>query len=141
MDVASLADLHSIATPSRTGNGLPSSAQSVPAVLERASSNTDAPVSVPSKTDAPGVNETRNDTSSGNLAKAIKQVNDAFSKRGENLYASFEKDEATGIQLVKIVEKKTNEIIRQMPPKEIIAFAQSLDAEQGWRGRLLLDKA
>lgn len=140
MDVSLLADLHPITAPSRAGNGASSSIQSAPAVLEQVSSNTDIS-GVPSKTDASGINETRIDTSHSNLAKAIKQVNDAFNKRGENLYASFEKDEATGIQLVKIVEKKTNEIIRQMPPKEIVAFAQSLDDDQEWRGRLILDKA
>lgn len=38
------------------------------------------------------------------------------------------------------MDKKTNEVVRQLPVKEIVAFAQSLEVPQGWRGQLILDK-
>ena len=63
------------------------------------------------------------------LEQAIKQVNDAFNQSGKNLYASFEKDKATGITVVQITEKTTKEIVSQIPSKEIIALAQSIDAQ------------
>ena len=88
-----------------------------------------------------GTDETSNTPSSKLLDQAIKQVNDAFNQNGKDLYVSFENDKITGIQVIKIMEKKTNEIIRQMPPREMIAFAQSLEVPQGWRGQLILDKA
>ena len=130
-----------VATSSRYGTGSSGSAQATPATLDQAPSKTNRPGFVPSQTGTSGADETHKTLSPDQLAQAIKQVNDAFSQKGQNLYASFEKDKITGIHVVKIIEKKTNEIIRQMPPKEIVAFAQSIDAAQGWRGQLLLDKA
>lgn len=141
MDVSLVTSLPPATVSSRPGIALPDFAQATPAVLEQVSSKIDISSPIPSKADASGTDETSKTPSQNQLAQAIKQVNDAFSQKGQNLYASFEEDKITGIQVVKIVEKKTNEIIRQMPPKEIVAFAQSLEVEQGWRGRLILDKA
>ena len=70
------------------------------------------------------------------LAQAVRQVNDAFDQSGKNLYASFEKDKVTGITVVKITDKTTKEVVRQLPLKEMIALAQSLDA-QGKGGQLI----
>ncbi len=75
------------------------------------------------------------------VAQAVKQVNDAFSQRGQDLYASIERDKDTGINVVKVLDKKTNEIISQFPSKEIIAIAESIDSAQEDRGQLLNVKA
>ena len=75
--------------------------------------------------------------SSDSLAQAVKQVNDSFTQMGQNLYASFERDKATGINVVKIVDQKTNETISQLPIKEMVAFAQALEHPQGMRGKLI----
>ena len=141
MEVSLGAALPPVAIPDRLGGGASGYAQAAPAVANWIPPKIDTPSSTPSQADISGTAETRNTPSQNQLAQAIKQVNDAFSQKNQNLYASFEEDKATGIQVVKIVEKKTNEIIRQMPPKEIIAFAQSFDAAQGRRGQLILDKA
>jgi len=130
-----------VSTSGRYGTGSSESVQTAPATPDQTPSKINKSGFVPSQTGTSGADETRKAPSSDQLAQAVKQVNDAFSQKGQNLYASFEKDQITGIHVVKIVEKKTNEIIRQMPPKEIVAFAQSIDAAQEWRGRLLLDKA
>ena len=79
--------------------------------------------------------------SADRLAQAVKQVNDSFNQKGHNLYASFEKDKLTGINVVKIVDKKTNETISQMPPKEIVKLAQLIEYSQGIRGQLIHDIA
>lgn len=61
------------------------------------------------------------------IAQAVKQVNDAFTQNGQNLYASIESDKATGISVVKVVDKNTHEEISQYPSKTIIAMAETID--------------
>lgn len=127
MDVSQVASRHApIPNRSSTG-GSPASVQPSPALAspvapKKASSITADPLSSP----APD-----------RVAQAIKKMNDAFAQKGQDLYAAFEKDKIAGIDIVKIMNKKTNEVIRQLPPKEIVAFAQALELPQGWRGQLL----
>jgi flagellar protein FlaG len=79
--------------------------------------------------------------SSDQVAQAVRQVNDLFAGKGQNLYAAFEKDQTTGITIVKIVDSTTNEIITQMPPKAIVEFARSLEQSQGKSGQIISFKA
>lgn len=51
---------------------------------------------------------------------------------------NFSVDEASGIRVVKIVDRNSNEVIRQMPSEEAVALAQALDKLQGL---LIKDKA
>jgi len=51
---------------------------------------------------------------------------------------NFTLDESSGLQIVKIVDRKTQEIIRQMPSEDAVALAQALDKLQGL---LIKDKA
>lgn len=51
---------------------------------------------------------------------------------------NFSVDEASGIRVVKIVDRSSNEVIRQMPSEEAVALAQALDKLQGL---LIKDKA
>ncbi|MEJ1958569.1 MAG: flagellar protein FlaG [Nitrosomonadales bacterium] len=71
------------------------------------------------------------------LAQAIKQVNDTFTERAQDLYATFAKDPATGTTVIKIIDKNTKDVVSQIPTKEMLAFAQLLDQSQGQRGQLL----
>jgi len=75
------------------------------------------------------------------VAKGIKQLNDSFAQNGVTLYASYEKDKITGIEVVQLKDKNTNEVIRQIPSKEMLAITQSLELPQGWRGQLIYDKS
>lgn len=70
-------------------------------------------------------------------AQAIKQVNNDFDQKGQGLYASFERNKATGIDVVKIVDKNTQEVITQLPPKEIIAIAEEIERNQEGKGHLV----
>jgi len=76
-------------------------------------------------------------SSASKLDQAVKQVNESFQQKGQNLYAAFEKDKTTGINIVKIVDKRTNETISQMPSEEIVKLAQFLENPQGMGGKLL----
>lgn len=110
------------------------SGESVPP--DRLSAGIDTSGSSRQNTAAPAT-QSRDVPSRDSLAQAVKQVNDSFKQRGQNLYASFEKDKITGIDIVKIVDQKTNETISQMPPKEMVALAQFLEHPQGMRGKLI----
>lgn len=71
------------------------------------------------------------------IAQAVKHVNEAFTQMGQNLYASLEKDQATGINIVKFQDKTTREVVSQYPSKAIIAIAESFDQSAGAKGQLL----
>jgi uncharacterized FlaG/YvyC family protein len=72
--------------------------------------------------------------------QAVKQVNDAFLQKQQSLIAAIEKDQLTGISVFKIKDINTNEVVRQLPTKAGISFAQSLAVPEGWRGQLILDQ-
>ena len=71
------------------------------------------------------------------VEQAVQQVNDAFSQKGQNLYAAIERDKETGINVVKVLDKNTEEVISQFPSKEIIAIAEAIDQSQEDKGQLL----
>ncbi|MCE5181558.1 MAG: flagellar protein FlaG [Betaproteobacteria bacterium] len=115
-----------VTTASRQNSGgASSSVQMAPVVASPVSSTTGAS-SAPVVKSSPSPNQ---------IEQAIGQVNDAFTQKGQNLYASFEKDKITGIEIIQFKDKDSEEVIRQIPSKEILAFAQSLELPQGWRGQ------
>jgi len=69
--------------------------------------------------------------------RAIDQVNEAFQQKGQNLRALIERDEGTGISVVKVMDKETEEIISQFPSKEILAIAESIRQFQEGKGYLV----
>ncbi len=71
------------------------------------------------------------------VEQAIRQVNETFTQKGQNLYASIERDKSTGINVVKVLDKVTNEVISQFPSKEIIAIAEAIDQAQEDKGHLI----
>jgi flagellar protein FlaG len=102
------------------------------------------PASQEAQSAAPALNDASNRAGAvsknptyAQVSQAVKQVNDAFAMRGQNLYASIEKDKETGINIVKLLDKNTKEIVRQYPSKEIIAIAASIAQYQKSKGQLL----
>jgi flagellar protein FlaG len=71
------------------------------------------------------------------VEQAVKQVNETFTQKGQNLYAAIERDKSTGIDVVKVLDKSTNEVISQFPSKEIIAIAEAIDQSQEDKGQLI----
>jgi flagellar protein FlaG len=67
------------------------------------------------------------------MNKALEKVNDAFVQKSQNLLATIEKDKETGINVLKVTDKETKEVVRQFPAESVIAMAavinQSLDAK------------
>ena len=67
---------------------------------------------------------------------AVQRANTTIQALRSNL--KFTVDEATGIQVVKFIDVKTEEVIRQIPSEEMLALARRLDE---LKGLLIKDKA
>ncbi len=66
------------------------------------------------------------------VLQAFKQEFDLIN----NVELKFNKDDETGQTYVKIVDKETGEVIREIPPEEVRKLAEKLDEMVG----ILLDK-
>lgn len=130
MDVSSVA---STLVPTGAGEGVSSFA--------RAASPGSGFPSQPNESPALAVASNVQIPSSNQVAKAVKQINDTFSQRNQNIYATLGIDKATGIEVVKIVDTNTNETIVQYPSKAVLAAAQALEQPQGSGGQLINIKA
>lgn len=83
----------------------------------------DAPSSVPSP--LPVSSEQQKDA----VRHATKKVNDLITGLSSDL--KFTVDEDTGIDIVKVIDVKTKEVIRQVPAQEMLEIAKRLDELQG----------
>lgn len=63
------------------------------------------------------------------LAQALKSINMALKDRSPGLEFSIDSDSKRAI--VKVVDKDTKEVIRQMPSQEALEIAKSLETLQG----------
>ena len=70
------------------------------------------------------------------VKKAVEQLAEFVSTRQSQI--SFSIDEASGSQIVKIMDTESKQVIRQFPSEEAVAIARALDKLQGL---LIKDKA
>jgi len=70
------------------------------------------------------------------IAKAAQQIQDFVKDMGRNL--NFSVDETTGYQVVRVLDPETNEVIRQLPSKELLQIAKSMEM---WQSALVSQKA
>jgi len=70
------------------------------------------------------------------VKQAVEKISEFVSSRQSEL--SFSIDDASGSQIVKIMDTQTKQVIRQFPSEEAVAIAQALDKLQGL---LIKDKA
>ena len=63
------------------------------------------------------------------LKEAVKATNDFVSL--VNNAVEFTVDDDTKITVVKVIDKDTKEVIRQIPSEEMLAIAKALDTVQG----------
>lgn len=63
------------------------------------------------------------------LEAALKQIQEAISPAARDVLFSI--DEDSGRTVVKVVDSATQELIRQIPTKEVLDIARSLDRMQG----------
>lgn len=85
-----------------------------------------------------GVNGTQ-PPSPGQLKLAADNINQAMQQANQNLEFEFSMDTDTQKTVVKVVDKQTGELVRQIPSEETVAIARSIDKFQ--RSLLLNQKA
>lgn len=66
---------------------------------------------------------------SGQLRNAVEQVNKTIQTLSKDV--QFTVDKETGREIVKVVDRETKEVIRQIPSEEMVAIAKRLDELQG----------
>jgi len=77
--------------------------------------------------------------SSEQLKKAADNINQVMQQSNQNLEFEFTMDTDTKKAVVRVVDTKTGELIRQIPSEETLAIARSIDKFQ--HGLLLSQKA
>jgi uncharacterized FlaG/YvyC family protein len=88
-------------------------------------------------TPAEGVVSSTQAASKESVAKAVEQVNETFTQKGQDLFASIEKDKATGINVVKVTDRNTKELVSQFPEKIVIAMAAAIGESLDSKGQLI----
>ena len=78
---------------------------------------------------APKSNQTEEGKKQFSVQEAVKHLTDFVSLTSADI--SFSIDEASGVQVVKIMDRQSKEVIRQFPSEEAIRIAQALDQLQG----------
>ncbi|MDQ7055145.1 MAG: flagellar protein FlaG [Persephonella sp.] len=63
------------------------------------------------------------------IKQAVENLNKKLDMLNSQLKVEFDKD--TGIKVIKIVDKDTKEVIRQIPPEVILKIAKYLDEVTG----------
>jgi flagellar protein FlaG len=101
-------------------------------IMSETVKSSSAAVELPSKA-VQAAKETVNPSS---LKQATEKLNQAMRMMASNL--QFTVDEETGIDVVKVVDTDTKEVIRQFPSEEVLAIAKAFDQLQGL---LVRDKA
>ena len=78
---------------------------------------------------APGSVPSQNAASQEDVDQAAQKINDALRMVSQKLEFSVDKD--TEVVVVKVVDKETKEVIRQIPSEELLRIAKALDKLQG----------
>jgi flagellar protein FlaG len=63
------------------------------------------------------------------IDQALTEVREAIAPVAQNLLFSIDDD--TGRTIIKIIDRSTDEVIKQIPSEEILAIAKALDKLQG----------
>ncbi|MDP2786071.1 MAG: flagellar protein FlaG [Sulfurimicrobium sp.] len=111
---------------------MPGEAMPPRAVVPDVVKSSAATIELPSK----AVEAVKEAVNPASLKQATDQINQAIKMMANNL--QFTIDEDTGIDVVKVVDTETQEVIRQFPSVEILAIAKAIDQLQGL---LVRDKA
>ncbi|WP_200763833.1 flagellar protein FlaG [Nitrosophilus alvini] len=108
---------------------------STQAALSMQSQNVDAYQNVQKGQDTQKENESEifkkldQNTQNEIIKKSIEDLNKKMSMLNSQL--KIETDEDTGIQVVKIIDSETKEVIRQLPPDVVLKIAKYIDEVTG----------
>ena len=96
-------------------------------VADPAPVNTDAQSVI--ETAVPAVGESQPAPTLAQVTQAINSINQAMSAMSSDI--QFSVDEDSNKTIIKIVDQKTKEVLRQIPSAEALAIAKALDQAQG----------
>jgi flagellar protein FlaG len=77
----------------------------------------------------PSVAAVRPEPSINQVHQAVQKINTAMTAQAQGI--EFSIDSTSHRIVVNIVDQKTNQVLRQIPSKEALAIADSLDQKQG----------
>ena len=117
-------DIQSLSSGAFTGMATPQPRNIVP---DQAATSL-SPITASSQTD-PSHNASVNPVSKEQLNTAVAATRDFVGSINSSL--EFSVDEDTGTSVVKIMDKETKELIRQIPSEEMLAIAKALDTIKG----------
>lgn len=123
-------ELHSV-TPSGMGGVLTTTGQQA-----QPASEVVKPAAAPVAAGPGAVQAVAGTSSPEQVKSAVEKINKTVEALGRDL--QFTVDEDTKINIVKVVDTKTKDVIRQFPSEEVVAIAKALDKLQGL---LVKDKA
>jgi flagellar protein FlaG len=116
--------LGNVALPGSTAPSASNSAATAPAASSISTGTTPA-VATPAATSS----ATQPDPSAAQVNHAVQKINTAMSAQSQGI--EFSIDSSSHRIVVNIVDQNTNQVIRQIPSKEALAIADSLDQTQG----------
>lgn len=79
--------------------------------------------------DALKINRPDANTNTDTILEAVRLVEKFVSLTNSEI--KFSVDEDTGMSIVRVIDKATDQIIRQIPSEEVVAIARTLDKLQG----------
>jgi flagellar protein FlaG len=97
-----------------------------------------APRSVSTETPSTTATASAAEPTPAKLRQAVEDINRAMQPANSNLQFSI--DPGTQRVIVKIVDAETGDVIRQLPPKVVLAIAAQIDQELAGKKGLLLSQ-
>lgn len=110
-----------------TATTIPSGAEQVRNVPPR---NSEAAASQEAKTNRPEAKTGTLPATNDDIKSAVSKVS-SFLEQQAATDLSFSVDDETNIRVIKVVDRSTKEVIRQIPSEEMLQMAQALDKLQG----------
>ncbi|MFZ1851966.1 MAG: flagellar protein FlaG [Nitrosomonas sp.] len=107
-------------------NGTNNYSLPLPVTSEKVAAN---PVQVPPPSPVNNIQPETNSESNQHIQKAVEKIQDAVTNLARNLRFSI--DEDSGRTIIKVMDAHTDEVIRQIPTKEAMEIAHTLDRVQG----------
>ena len=107
-------------------NGTNNYSLPLPVTSERVATNS---IQVPPPSPVSNIQSETNTESKQHIQKAVEKIQDAVTNLARNLRFSI--DEDSGRTIIKVMDAHTDEVIRQIPTKEAMEIAHTLDRVQG----------
>jgi flagellar protein FlaG len=95
--------------------------------------------SAPEGNDVPGDERIDMTVDEANASQAVVDLNDYAQRVGRDLHFSLDKE--SGKTIIRVLNSETKELIRQIPPEEVVELAQILEQTNDLTSTGLLKKA